>query len=201
MGGSRGKSPQLRLLSPNYVGYPSRLPAYKSIVLALRKRILVVVGILLVVTASIIVIAWDASLSFCDYPFGATPSVTVSESKARGVWVVSLRAVPAKLTLPAKTVHIDAAWVEARSHRTERIWGFSERRLDGYSLCFTLFEGRIGYPYYFVPDDDGAGVGEIGLPTRYATDLKDAADATRLRLSLISGHEPRAKNIQFVTQP
>jgi hypothetical protein len=129
------KSPQLRLLSPNYVGYPSRLPAYKSIVLALRKRILVVVGILLVVTASIIVIAWDASLSFCDYPFGATPSVTVSESKARGVWVVSLRAVPAKLTLPAKTVHIDAAWVEARSHRTERIWGFSERRLDGYSLC------------------------------------------------------------------
>lgn len=156
--------------------------------LALRKRILAIVGILFVVTASIIVVAWNASLSLCDDPFGATTSMTASESKGRGVWVVSLLAVPGELTLPGKTVHIDAAWVEARSHRTEKIWGPSERRLDGYSLSFTLSEGKIGYPYFFVPNDDGAGVSEHGdiRCTLYTTDLKDVSDATRLRLSLIS---------------
>jgi hypothetical protein len=153
---------------------------------------------LLLVTASLIVAAWNASLSFWDEPSFATASMTATESKSRGLWVASLRGVPAELTLPKQTVHIDSAWVEFRSHRTEKLWGPSECRLGGYSISFTLAEGSLDHDYFFVPGDSGAGVTECG-GTLYTMDLKDSADVNTLQLSLISSwQDSRSKNISFV---
>jgi hypothetical protein len=136
-------------------------------------------------------------VAFDKVPSAHTVSRSPSESKARGVWVASLVAAPAEVLTPKQTVHIDSAWVESRSHRTEKLCGASERRLGGYALCFTLAEGSLDHDYFFVPGDSGAGVAENG-GTVYTTDIHEPSDIANLRLSLISSwHDPRPKNIRF----
>ena len=168
-----------------------------------RQRKLAVFGAFSLITASIVV-AWDV-LSDSDDASQETTSHTATEAKARGILVMSLQASPAELALPGRTVHINSAWVEAHSHRTERLWGSSEQRLDGYSLCFTFSEGSIGHTHFLVPDDEGAGVGERSwskVLIVYTTDLEHPSDATKIRLSLVSSwHDPRPKNIHFTAQP
>jgi hypothetical protein len=138
---------------------------------------------------------------WCSDDYGETTSRNATEAKARGVWIASLKAAPAELPLPGRTIHIDSAWIEYRSHRSERIMSPTETRLDGYSLCFTLAEGPVGHDYFFVPDDDGAGLTECGWSDGrpvYVADLEQPSDARSLRLSLVSSwHEPLHRNISF----
>jgi hypothetical protein len=167
----------------------------------LRTRSLAVAAALCVLLALVMVVAWNATLSFDKVPFAHSVSRSARESKARGLWVSSLVASPAELNTPKQTVHVDAAWVESRSHRTERLWGAAERRLGGYTLCFTLAEGSLDHDYFFVPDDSGVGVAENG-GTIYTTDVREPSDIANLRLSLVSSwQDPRSKNIRFIPQP
>ena len=168
---------------------------------ALRTRGIGITIVFCVLLASVIAVAWNATLSFDKVPFAHTVSRSAGESRARGIWVASFVASPAELSTPTQTVHIDAAWLESRSHRTERLWGPSERSLGGYSLCFALAEGSLDRAYFFVPGDSGAGVAENG-GTVYTTDVRELSDVADLRLSLVSSwQDQRSKNIRFMPQP
>ncbi len=168
-----------------------------------RQRKLAVFGAFSLITASIVA-TWNV-LSNSDDASQETTSYTATEAKARGILVMSLQASPTELSLPGRTVHINSAWVETHSHRTDRLWGSSEQRLDGYSLCFTFYEGSIGHTHFLVPDDEGAGVSERSWTKAlvvYTTDLKQPSDATQIHLSLVSSwHDPRQKNIHFTGHP
>ena len=162
-----------------------------------RTRSLAIATVSCALLALLIVVVCNLPVAFDKVPSAHTVSTSASESKARGVWVASLVASPADVRMPTQTVHIDAAWVESRSHRTEKLCGALERRLGGYALCFTLAEGSLDHDYFFVPGDSGAGVAEYG-GTVYTTDIREPSDIADLRLSLISSwHEPRPKNIRF----
>lgn len=167
----------------------------------LRTRSRAIAAATCALLALLIVVALNAPLSFDKVPFAHTVSRSASESKARGLWVASLTASPAELSTPTQTLRIDAAWLESRSHPSQRLWGASERSLGGYTLCFTLSEGSLDHDYFFVPDDSGVGVAENG-GFIYTTDVREPSDVANLRLSLVSSwQEPRLKNIRFMPQP
>jgi hypothetical protein len=164
----------------------------------LRTRSLAIAAVICALLALLIVVLCKVPLLFDKVPSAHTVSRSASESKARGLWIGSFVAFPAKLSTPKQTVHINAAWLESRSHRTERLCGTSERSLGGYSLCFTLAESSLDHDYFFVADDSGAGVAENG-GTIYTTDVREPSDIANLRLSLVSSwHDPRPKNIRFI---
>ena len=166
-----------------------------------RARSLAILAGICAVLALLIVLVCNAPLPFDKVPFAHTVSRSASESKTRGLWVASYTASPQELYTPTQTLHIDAAWVESRSHRTERLCRVSERGLGGYTLCFTLAEGSLDRNYFFVPDDSGVGVAENG-GTIYTTDIPDPSAMADLRLSVVSSwREPRPKNIRFIPSP
>jgi hypothetical protein len=167
----------------------------------LRTRSLRIAAVTCALLALLLVIAWHTPVSFDKVPSAHTVSRSAGEAKARGLWVSSFVASPAELSTRTQTVHIDAAWLESRSHRRQMLLGPSERSLGGYTLCFTLAEGSLAHDYFFVPDDSGVGVAENG-GTIYTTDIREPSDVAELRLSLVSSwHEPRSKNIRFVPHP
>jgi hypothetical protein len=164
----------------------------------LRTRSLRIAAVTCALLALLLVVAW---LSLDKVPSAHTVSGSAAEAKARGIWVASFVASPAELSTRTQTVHINAAWLESRSHRRQMLLGPSERTLGGYTFCFTLSEGSLGHDYFFVPDDSGVGVAENG-GTIYTTDIREPSDVADLRLSLVSSFdEPRSKNIRFVPHP
>jgi hypothetical protein len=166
-----------------------------------RARSLAIGAGVCAVLALLLVLVCNAPVAFDKVPSAHTVSRSAGESKARGLWIASYAAFPAELHTPTQTVHINAAWVESRSHRTERLCRVSERSLGGYTLCFTLAEGSLDHDYFFVPDDSGVGVAENG-GTIYTTDIRDPSTVADLRLSVVSSwREPRSKNIRFTPSP
>lgn len=134
----------------------------------------------------------------------ATTSKTAAESKARGICITSLKAVPSDLSIQGRTVRISSAWLEYCSSQSERWLAPAEQRLNGVSLCFTI-SGDLDPEDFFVVGDDGAGVTECSWShdTRvYVIDLDQASAVEGLRLSLTDTFDsPRPKNIRFVVQP
>ena len=165
------------------------------------KRSLVMTAACCALLAVLLVAAFNTPAELDKVPSAHTVSRSASEAKARGIWVASYVASPPEVRTSTQTVHIASAWLESQSHRRQMLLGPSERRLGGYTLCFTLAEGRLRPDHFFVPDDSGVGVAENG-GTIYTTDIHEPADIADLRLSLVSSwQEPRSKNIRFTPQP
>jgi hypothetical protein len=172
----------------------------------LTKRSIATVTAVSALLALLLVAAFTVPVELDKVPSAHTVSSSAGEAKARRIWVASFVASPAEVRTRMQTAHINAAWLESRSHRRQMLLGPSERSLGGYALCFTLAEGRLDPAYFFVPDDSGAGVAENGGGKDggfiYTMDIREPSDVADLRLSLISSwHEPRSKDIRFVRQP
>lgn len=134
----------------------------------------------------------------------ATSSKTVAESKARGICITPLKAVPSDLSIQGRAVRISSAWLEYCSSQSERWLAPAEQRLNGVSLCFTT-SGDLDPEDFFVVGDDGAGVTECSWShdtTVHVIDLDQTSAVESLRLSLTDTFDsPRPKNIRFVVQP
>ena len=164
------------------------------------RRSCIVLSVVFAVMAAAFVLAHD--FIYCsEEAYAETNSPSALIAKARGIWIVSLQAVPSEIHLPSRTVRVDSAWLEHRSHQSERFLEASEQRMDGLSLCFTISRDSIG-DYFFVAGDDGASVDRLcWSPSAcvYAINLDDAAAVQNLRLSLVSSFDaPRSKDIRFV---
>ena len=89
----------------------------------LSTRSLAIAAVICALLALLIVVLCNVPLPFDKVPSAHTVSRSARESKARGLWIASFVASPAELNTPRQTVHIAAAWLESRSHRTETLSG------------------------------------------------------------------------------
>lgn len=172
--------------------------------LRLRSRRLVVWGVVLITTVVGVVFVHDYLWCFWEDPGIETVSGSVAESKSRRIWITSLQAIPNEVSAAGETVHIDSAWLEYSSQKSERWLTPAEQRLGGVNICFTISGNAPDSDCFFSPNDDGWSVTECGSQTEtvYTVDLKDASDVKDLRLSFLSSFdEPRPKDIRFVPQP
>lgn len=127
-------------------------------------------------------------------------SMDVGQSKQRQIFVHSLTASPAQLSYEPGNLHIESAWIEARSRTRRHFWGNHEDRGSGYTLCFTLSQKWLPSEYMFVAGDDGWSVTGNRSQDRevFSLELDSIQAAHDVRLSLISDfNAPRPKDIFF----
>jgi hypothetical protein len=136
---------------------------------------------------------------------GQTFSESIEEAKLRGTFVCELQPQPQEMTIEGTTVKFQEAWIEERALLTHCfVWFPCNRRIGGYSLCFTLQNGadlKDAPKGFFVANDDEIGFERsisANRPALYCYEM-ESTNVSQIKVSFLSSRkDKRLRNIVFV---